>query len=217
MWPRFWKPFFIVIPSAAIVLAALYMTYRFIDPIPPRHFMIAAGNSFFGQKIASELRPGVLDCLGLEAAVEAEAEAFEERTNVRCECSVPGSRIQMPDAQATAVFRILQEILTNVARHAQATLVVISLLQEDSNLLLEVEDNGIGMNMDCVDDPNSLGLLGMQERAEPLGGKVTFRRNRRGGTTVAVQIPLPNMPDEPEEPFVFQPAFVEKEDTQSAA
>jgi signal transduction histidine kinase len=169
------------------------------------------------QKIASELRPGALDCLGLEAAIESEAEAFESRTNVRCECSLPGGDVTLPDAHATAVFRIFQEILTNIARHAQATLVVVSLIHEDANVLLEVEDNGIGISEERIANPNSLGILGMQERAEALGGRVAFRRNRRGGTSVTVQIPLPDMPVKLEEDTVFHPTFVESEQTQSVA
>ncbi|HZV36692.1 MAG TPA: sensor histidine kinase [Verrucomicrobiae bacterium] len=169
------------------------------------------------QKIASELRPGALDCLGLDAAIESEAETFESRTNVRCECNVPVGELSIPDAHATAVFRIFQEILTNIARHAQATLVVISLIHEDDNLLLDVEDNGIGMSEDRISDPNSLGILGMQERAEALGGRVVFRRNRRGGTTVSVRIPLPDVPAAAEESEVFHPTFVEAETKQSVA
>lgn len=169
------------------------------------------------QKIASELRPGALDCLGLEAAIESEAETFESRSNVRCECHLPGGDITLPDAHATAVFRIFQEILTNIARHAQASLVVVSLIHEERKVLLEVRDNGVGMSENKISDPSSLGLLGMQERAEALNGRVLFRRNRHGGTTVSVQIPLPHSPKPAEEPLVFHPAFVEAEDTQSAA
>lgn len=172
------------------------------------------------QEISAELRPGALDCLGLDAAIESEAETFETRTNVRCECYVPSEQLELPDEHATAMFRIFQEILTNIARHAKASLVVISLQREEETLLLEVEDNGVGIKDGQIASPNSLGLLGMQERAGVLGGKVIFRRNRKGGTTVTVQIPLPDSPKvnvETEAPTIFHPTFVESQDTQTAA
>ncbi len=130
---------------------------------------------------------------------------------------MPAGELAIPDAHATAVFRIFQEILTNIARHAQASVVVVTLLHEDSILWLEVEDNGVGMEEGCMNSSNSLGILGMQERAEILGGKVSFRRNRPKGTAVTVQIPLPEMPAATAEPVVFHPAFVEPEGKQSAA
>jgi signal transduction histidine kinase len=99
--------------------------------------------------------------------------------------------MDIPEGHATAVFRIFQEILTNVARHAQATRVVICLTSEEGNLVLEAEDDGVGIKESDIADPKSLGLLGMQERAEILGGTVTFKRNDEQGTTVTIQIPLP--------------------------
>lgn len=174
------------------------------------------------QKIASELRPGVLDCLGLEAAIESEAETFEERTGVRCQCNVPQTQIVMPDKYSTALFRIFQEILTNVARHAKASLVLISLIHEDGALMLDVEDNGVGLDESRIAAPDSLGLLGMQERAEALGGQIQFRRNRKGGTAVSVQIPLAGSTvaepaAELDEASLLHPAFLKTEDSKSVA
>jgi PAS domain S-box-containing protein len=142
------------------------------------------------QQIASELRPGILDRLGLAAAVEVEAQAFQNRTGIHCHWSLPKEPLALSQDQATAMFRIFQEILTNVARHARATEVAVSLGQQAGNLLLEASDNGVGIRQSDVENPKSLGLLGMQERAAMLGGRVTFRQGPGKGTTVAVEIPL---------------------------
>ena len=144
------------------------------------------------QKIASELRPGILDRLGLAAAVEAEIQAFQSRTGIQCQCkalvapSGPGQEL------ATATFRILQEILTNVARHAHATVVQVSLTQQNGALTLEVSDNGVGIQKNAIANPNSLGLLGMRERAAMLGGEVRFTALGQG-TMVSVQLPCHGM------------------------
>jgi PAS domain S-box-containing protein len=143
------------------------------------------------QKIASELRPGTLDRLGLEAAIESEAQAFRERTGIQCECSLPTAQMALPREHATALFRIFQEILTNVARHSRATEVMVSLTHKGDSLLLEAEDNGVGIKDSDVAGAKSLGLLGMQERAAILGGKITIRPGVPDGTSVVVQIPLP--------------------------
>jgi PAS domain S-box-containing protein len=142
------------------------------------------------QKIASELRSGVLDQLGLEAAIKSEAQAFQARTGIRCEWSFPTNSMEVTAEHATAAFRIYQEILTNIARHAHATEVVVWLSIDGSNLMLEVEDNGVGIKDVEIADAKSLGILGMQERATLLGGTVMFQRNSNKGTTVTVQIPL---------------------------
>ncbi|HZQ46947.1 MAG TPA: PAS domain S-box protein, partial [Verrucomicrobiae bacterium] len=142
------------------------------------------------QKIASELRSGVLDQLGLAAAIKSEAQSFQSRTGIQCEWSLPAAPMDVSAEHATAAFRIFQEILTNTARHAHATKVVVCLSIDGTNLMLEVEDNGIGIKDLEIEDAKSLGILGMQERATLLGGKVKFQRNRGKGTTVTVQIPL---------------------------
>ncbi|MDB6111337.1 MAG: putative Histidine kinase, partial [Pedosphaera sp.] len=142
------------------------------------------------QKLSFELRPGTLDRLGLEAAIESEAESFQSRTGIQCEWSLPTVPLALPAEHATAVFRIFQEVLTNVARHARATRVVVCLNRGEDCLELQAEDNGIGIKESDVANPKALGLLGMQERAAILGGTVTFRGNSKEGTTVTVQIPL---------------------------
>jgi len=143
------------------------------------------------QKIASELRPGILDRLGLAAAIEAEAQTFAARSGVTCKCSVPDETPALPQDRAIAAFRIFQEIMTNVARHAHATVVEIELRLDATRLELEVTDNGIGLEEKHFANPKSFGLLGMTERAEILGGRIEFRKHPAGsGTVVAVQLPL---------------------------
>ena len=144
------------------------------------------------QKIASELRPGILDRLGLAAAIEAEVQQFQSRTGLHCQWQLPREKLQLPQTYTTAIYRILQEILTNIARHAQARNVTVDLLMEEEQLILEVVDDGIGINENDVEHPKSLGLVGMQERAAILGGKVVFGRKPglTHGTVVTVRLPL---------------------------
>jgi PAS domain S-box-containing protein len=142
------------------------------------------------QRIASDLRPGVLDELGLEPAAEWAIRRFEERTGVTCELetSMNGRVIDSP--RATAAFRILQEALSNVGRHARATRVEVLLSARSGKLHLEVRDNGVGIDAARIADSFSLGLLGMRERARSLGGAVLIDRAPEGGTTISAQIPL---------------------------
>ena len=142
------------------------------------------------QKIATELRPIVLDRLGLAAAIEGEAQSFQSRTGIPCECLLPVKPLAVPPDASTAIFRIFQEILTNVARHAKASHVEVALEMDGNDLLLEVTDDGVGIRESDLANPTSLGLLGMQERAAILQGSVTFTRNPDKGTTVTVRVPL---------------------------
>ncbi len=142
------------------------------------------------RKLCTELRPSILDDLGLVAAIEWQAREFQKRTNIRCEASLEEKQIIATPDQATALFRILQEILTNVARHSQASKVRVSLKAEGRNLLMEVKDNGRGIQPQQVSGSGSLGLLGMQERAAVLGGTVKIQGQKGRGTTVAVTIPI---------------------------
>lgn len=146
------------------------------------------------RKIAAELRPGVLDELGLKAAVEWQAAEFERRTNVRCRLDTDLEEVGIDRAIATAFFRILQESLTNITRHAHATFVRISLEEHDDDLVLRIEDDGRGITPTSLADLRSLGLLGMRERAGHLGGEVTIEGAANKGTVVTVRIPmcLPN-------------------------
>jgi len=141
--------------------------------------------------ICSGLRPGVLDDLGLAAAIEWQASEFASRNGVSCQVSVPPIDLHMDGDRATAAFRIFQECLTNVIRHAQAKSVRVSLCQEDENILLVVEDDGIGFReSDLSNSLGSLGLLGMKERAQFCGGDVQISSSPGNGTTVTVRVPV---------------------------
>jgi len=142
------------------------------------------------RKIASRLRPELLDQLGLTAAVEWHAGEFTKRTGIRCTLSLPSDAPAVDRERSTAAFRILQELLTNVARHANATRIDIAMRTDSSALVLTVEDNGKGIEESAVFDSKSLGLLGMRERVLPFGGTVEITGVRGGGTKGVVSIPL---------------------------
>jgi signal transduction histidine kinase len=142
------------------------------------------------QRISSELRPGLLDEIGISAAIEWQAKEFTERTGIKHTLTVVPESIVLASEHSTAIFRIFQGALTNVMRHADATKVDISLIEKDDELTLTVADNGKGISPEEISDSKSLGLLGMQERARYFGGKVEISGVRDKGTTVAVRIPL---------------------------
>ncbi len=142
------------------------------------------------QRVTSALRPPVLEHLGLMSAVRWEAAVFRRRTGIRCRVS--SGDIQVEDRTvATILYRILLEALTNVARHAQAGTVWISLRQPAGRITMEVRDNGKGISDEALKNPATMGLLGMKERALAAGGEVRIARRRAGGTSVQVSLPLP--------------------------
>jgi len=140
-------------------------------------------------RIISELRPGILDELGLEAAVEWYVGEFEKRTGIRCRLVATMAGADLGSDQATALFRILQEALTNVARHAGATAVDIRLIAETGRVALEIVDNGSGIPEHKIGDSRSIGLVGMRERARALEGDLAVRSRPGAGTTVEVILP----------------------------
>ena len=142
------------------------------------------------RKIATELRPVVLDQLGLIPAIEWQAQEFQNRTGIQCTLNIYLRNVALTVDRSTGVFRIFQEILTNVARHAQASRVDISMQEHSGNLLLQVSDNGRGITEAEVSGAQSLGLLGMRERALLLGGETTIDRNLEQGTRVTVRVPI---------------------------
>jgi len=141
------------------------------------------------RKIATDLRPGVLDDLGLTAAIEWQAQEFEKRTGIPCRLNIVPEDLTVDPDRSTALFRILQEALTNVARHAKADQVDIRLIKETSSLVLQVKDNGIGITEGQANHSKSLGLLGIRERVRLWEGKVTIRGVKGEGTEVYVQLP----------------------------
>jgi len=142
------------------------------------------------QRIATGLRPAVLDSLGLCAAVEWQARDFRAHTRIPCHATVPEEEQPVDRDLATAMFRILQESLTNVQRHAQATRVDILLREEAGQLVLRVQDNGCGIGSETLSSPLSIGLTGMRERALLMGGQFEIRSQPGSGTTIEVRLPL---------------------------
>jgi signal transduction histidine kinase len=141
------------------------------------------------RRIATELRPGMLDDLGLVATIEWAAEVFEGRTGTKCRLDLPREEITIDPTVATAVFRIFQETLTNVARHANASELQVRLAKVDNDLILEVQDNGKGIAEASLASGESLGILGMRERALLFGGELEINSAQGGGTKVRVRIP----------------------------
>jgi signal transduction histidine kinase len=144
------------------------------------------------RRIATSLRPSVLDQLGLAAALEWQGQEFRARTGIDVEMKVTTDGAAIPDDLGSSAFRILQESLTNVARHAKATKVSIRLEQTPLLLRLEVIDNGVGISTHCLSatDTKSLGVIGMRERALACGGELDICPNSNGGTTVSLRVPL---------------------------
>jgi PAS domain S-box-containing protein len=142
------------------------------------------------RRIASELRPSILDDLGLMEAIEWQAEQFQTRTGIECRCDCALQGIPLGDLESTAVFRVVQEALTNIIRHAQATQVRIRMRIEDEMFILAVVDNGRGITQEEVLNRKSLGLLGMQERTHLIGGQVEIVGDKGTGTTLRVRVPL---------------------------
>jgi signal transduction histidine kinase len=142
------------------------------------------------RRISAELRPGVLDDLGLVAAIEWQAQEFEARTGTTCVVHANASEAVIGRKASTAVFRVFQEALTNVTRHAQATHVDVRVDISPVALALEVLDDGVGIAPEAVRNPKSLGLLGIRERAHRLGGTVTVGPAAPCGTRVALVVPV---------------------------
>ncbi len=144
------------------------------------------------KRLISDLRPGLLDDLGLVAAIEWQAEVFQKRTGLHCELHITPPDLSLDADRSTAVFRIFQETLTNVARHAQADRVSIKLVADDAALMLRMRDNGRGITAENISAPSSFGLMGIRERAHYWGGAVEVQGEHGIGTTVTVTIPLDN-------------------------
>lgn len=142
------------------------------------------------RRIASDLRPLLLDDLGLVAALEWLVQNFSQRTGITCTLSVDRSHIELPMARASALFRIVQESLTNIAKHARATRAEVVLAHEPGRLAVHVRDDGVGFSPAPARRTDSFGLLGMRERASFLGGSFSITGVPDAGTTVEVHLPL---------------------------
>lgn len=142
------------------------------------------------QNISSGLRPSALDNQGLGTALIDEAEQFSQRSGIACSIVVEGSPDTVTPGISIVVFRIFQEALTNVARHADARRIDSTLSVEGNVLKLMIHDDGKGIAPSILDNPKSLGLIGMMERAESVGGSVTFKPHSQKGTAVVLLVPL---------------------------
>ena len=140
------------------------------------------------QRLAAELRPGVLDDLGLVAAIEWQCQDFERRSGIRCLCEASFDEIKISPSRATAAFRICQEALVNVARHAKATFVRVLVKENGDDVLIEIQDNGQGIPPEKLGDAGSLGLLGMKERSMAIGGRLEIAGWPGKGTTVTLRL-----------------------------
>lgn len=141
------------------------------------------------QRIVLRLRPGVLDNLGPLAALEYEVQQFRERTEIPVALALPPDPLAIDAEQSTALYRTVQEALTNVIRHAKARRVAVSLLALERDFLLQVADDGVGIAEDQLVKPRSMGILGMRERAAACGGRLDIVRVDSGGTCVMLRIP----------------------------
>ena len=144
------------------------------------------------RRIASELRPRTLDDLGLIAALEWQAHEFESRTRIDCELTLPQEHIVLDDERSTAVFRIFQESLTNVVRHANASRVEARLEKIGGHLVFQIQDNGSGFDSEELKGRKSLGITGMRERALLLNGELKIEGRPGQGTSLTLRIPLPS-------------------------
>jgi signal transduction histidine kinase len=142
------------------------------------------------RQISGELRPAVLDHLGLREAIQWEATKFQARTGIRCRVAWSLKMEPTDRTRQLAMFRVLQEALTNVARHAHAGAVRISVRGHGSRMTLAIRDNGRGITKHQRSSVDSIGLLGMTERARLLGGRLSITGSRGRGTTVTVTVPM---------------------------
>ena len=142
------------------------------------------------QRILTELRPALLDDLGLLAAIEWQVDQFQNRTDMRCHLALPEEEPALTQKERTALFRIMQESLSNILRHSNATEVGLKLAVDKTGLLMNITDNGKGISNIDIQDSKSFGLIGMRERAHMFGGTVAIESEEGKGTTVSTRIPL---------------------------
>jgi PAS domain S-box-containing protein len=142
------------------------------------------------RRICAELRPGVFDQLGLVAALEWQTREFESRTGIFCNLSLPEEIPELNDQHAITIFRIFQEVLTNIARHAEASEVHVQLEQTGNRVILTVKDNGRGISEEEAQRAQGLGLLGMRERAVAASGDLRIQGKPGSGTTVTLRLPV---------------------------
>jgi PAS domain S-box-containing protein len=141
------------------------------------------------KKICTELRPGILDHLGLGPAIEWQVHEFQQRSGIECELVLSSEEVTDDKNLGIALFRILQEALTNILRHSKATKVKAVLAEQDNSIVFEISDNGIGITEKDLSKSNSFGLVGMRERVYPWKGDVQITGDRIKGTNIKISIP----------------------------
>lgn len=142
------------------------------------------------QKVSAELRPGLLDDLGLIPAIEWQCQEFQNRTGIKCKVDFDSEVIDLSPDLSTAVFRVFQEALTNAARHSRATRIIVSLKNRPGLLELQIADNGIGIPEKAIASAESLGIMGMRERLIPFGGTLIISGVANRGTTLTLRLPV---------------------------
>jgi signal transduction histidine kinase len=142
------------------------------------------------RRIASELRPSVLDVLGLGEALEWQGRQFQNRTGIVVRYDATSAEVRLNQEQSTAAFGIFQEALTNILRHAHATRVDVTIADNDGAFVLTIRDNGRGIKEKEKSAQSSIGLLGMHERAHLLGGNIDITGVEGKGTTVTLRLPI---------------------------
>jgi len=183
----------------ALKIDISYLSRKFIKDLKDKRLFIEKTKSMSElidetiqtiQKISAELRPRLLDDLGLVPAIEWYAQDFQERTKIECKADLDFNGIELDPDCSTAIFRIFQEALTNIARHAEATKVNINLKRINGKLEIQISDNGKGIKEDDIYSPNSLGLIGMRERIRPFNGELKLYTTENGGTLLSVSLPM---------------------------
>ncbi|NCN23755.1 MAG: sensor histidine kinase, partial [Gallionella sp.] len=147
-----------------------------------------AGKS--ANNLVHSLRPGFLDCFGIVAAIEIEAREFTKRTGIPCKISKSSDNLDVSDTQSITLFRVFQETMNNIMKHAAASQVQVQICENATSLELIVTDNGKGFDNPARNKPRSFGLRGIQERIGQLGGKATITSKPGAGTQIAVRLPL---------------------------
>lgn len=142
------------------------------------------------RRISSDLRPGILDDLGLIPALEWQGEEYEKRTGIKLQFHTNVTDITLEREISTNIFRIFQEALTNIIRHSHATQIETSVLKNENNLVLSIKDNGRGFELDKLKNKRSWGIVGMKERASLLNGEFVIESEKLKGTTIKLKVPL---------------------------
>ncbi len=142
------------------------------------------------RKISSDLRPAILDHLGLMPAISWQTEEFKKRTNINCKLILPKKEISIDNERSTAVYRLLQEALTNITRHSNASKVKVRIAQKDNMVILEVSDNGRGITREQKSNESTYGLIGMRERVSQWHGSIAIEGSKGKGTSLIAKIPL---------------------------